>query len=187
MTKAEVKILKEGYASTDSGGHSCSTICLVQDRGLNIITDPGTLPDQKILVDALKKVGLSPSDINIVFITHSHMDHYRNIGMFPKAKALDFWGWWEGDVASDYENDVSDNIKLIKTPGHSSDGTTLLVQTDEGTVAICGDVFWKENFPVNDPFATNCDQLKQSRAKVLELADFIVPGHGGMFKRLIHD
>ncbi len=181
MTKAKVKILVEGYASADSGGHSCSTISLVRDEGLNIIIDPGTLPEQKILIDKLNEEGLSPSDINVVYITHSHMDHYRNIGMFPKAKTLDYWGWWESDVFSDYENSVTKNIKLIKTPGHSYDGTTMLVTTEEGTVAICGDVFWKENFPERDPFASNSGLLKQSRSEVLKLADFIIPGHGKMF------
>lgn len=95
---AEVKILIEGYASADSGGHSCSTVTLVQDNGFNIIVDPGTLPNQTVLTDKLEEVGLSIDDINVVFITHSHMDHYRNIGMFPKAKVLDCWGWWEGDL-----------------------------------------------------------------------------------------
>jgi len=76
---AKVRISIRGYASTSTGGHSCSTETLVQERGINIIVDPGTLPNQKKLVDKLKKVGLEVDDINIVLITHSHMDHYRNI------------------------------------------------------------------------------------------------------------
>jgi len=180
MKKAKVKILLEGYVSAESGGHSCSTVTLVQDDGLNIVVDPGTLRNQKLLVDALKKEGLEIDDIDVVYITHSHMDHYRNIGMFPHAKSLDYWGWWIEDVAEDY-TDPSQNIKMINTPGHSTDGTTLLVETREGTVAICGDVFWKENHPDKDPYAIDAEKLKESRKKVLALADFIIPGHGGMF------
>lgn len=180
MKKAKVKILLKGYESDESDGRSCSTVTLVQDDGLNMIVDPGTLRSQKLLVDALKKEDLKIDDVNIVYITHSHMDHYRNIGMFPRAKALDYWGWWIGDVAEDY-TDPSQNIKMIKTPGHSIDGTTLLVETEQGTVAICGDVFWKENYPENDPYAVDAKKLKESRKKVLALADFIIPGHGKMF------
>lgn len=180
MKKAKVTILLEGYVSAESDGHSCSTVTLVQDDGLNIVVDPGTLRNQKILVDALKKEGLEIDDINVVYITHSHMDHYRNIGMFSHAKALDYFGWWIEDEYRDY-TDPSRNIKMINTPGHSKDGTTLLVETEEGTVAICGDVFWKENYPNKDPYAVDAGKLEDSRKKVLSLADYIIPGHGGVF------
>lgn len=179
---AKVKVLIEGYASADSGGHSCSTITLVQTGDLNIIVDPGTLPKDQILISALKAENLAPADIDIVYITHSHMDHYRLIGLFPRAKALDYWGWWIGDVAEDYKGKVADGIEMIKTPGHSFDGTTLLVKTDQGLVAICGDVFWKKDFPKKDPFAQDLAKLADSRALVLSLADWIVPGHGPMYK-----
>ncbi len=179
---AEVKILVEGYISADTGGHSCSTIVLVKDKNLKIIVDPGTVPDQNLIKERLKEEGLNVDDINMVFITHSHMDHYRNIGMFPKAKVLDYWGWWEGDVWKKANENVTEDIKVIKTPGHSQDSITFLVKTEKGTVAICGDVFWKENFPEDDPYATDKEKLKESRKKVLEMADWIIPGHGKMYK-----
>lgn len=177
-----LKILIKGYSSADTGGHSCSTVTLVQDSGMNIIVDPGSLPGQEKLADALRKEGLGPGDIDVVFITHSHMDHYKSIGMFPKAKALDYWGWWEGDVCRKCEGRVNENISVIRTPGHSYDSVTLLVKTDKGTVAICGDVIWKEDAPERDKYASDMDALKMSRKMVREAADWIIPGHGGMFK-----
>lgn len=181
MILPKVKILIEGYVSAESGGHSCSTISLIQAGDMNIIVDPGTLPNQKVLLNALKKEHLTPEDIDIVYITHSHLDHYRNIGMFESAKSLDFYGWWIGDEFQDY-SDPGANIKMIKTPGHSYDGTTLLVKTERGVVAICGDIFWKKDFPINDPYATDKKKLTLSRERVLESADFVIPGHGGMFE-----
>jgi glyoxylase-like metal-dependent hydrolase (beta-lactamase superfamily II) len=179
---ATVKILIPGYASADSGGHSCSTITLVQDKNLNMVVDPGTLSDPDLLVEAVKKAGLDIKDINVVFITHAHMDHFRNIGMFPAARTLDFWGWWDGDVCTDSDKRVTDDISMIKTPGHNYDGMTLLVKTDEGTVAICGDIFWKENFPVDDPYASDKPKLEESRKLVLKSADWVIPGHGERFR-----
>jgi len=55
-----------------------------------MIVDPGVLESQQILIDKLKEQELSVNDINIVCITHSHIDHYRNIGMFPEAKHWSF-------------------------------------------------------------------------------------------------
>jgi len=179
---AEVKILFLGYYSLVSAGRSCPTISLVRDEDLKIIVDPGTVPNQQIIIDKLKAEGLTPDDINIVLITHSHMDHYRNIGMFKNAKGFDYWGWVEGDVFTDYTTPISKDIDIIKTPGHSPLDITMLVKTKEGTVAICGDVFWQENFPEKDPFADNLKILAKSREMVLNSADFIIPGHGEMFK-----
>lgn len=182
---AEVKILIKGYTTAEAGAEekTCPTITLVKDRDAIIISDPGVLENQQILIDKLKDEGLTVDDIDIVFITHSHIDHYRNIGMFPKAKTLEYWGLWDGASAKDWNEQFTDDIRIIKTPGHNYDSLTMLVKTDEGVVAICGDVFWKENFPEEDPYASDKEELKKSRAKVLKLADWIIPGHGEMFKK----
>ncbi len=179
---AEVKILFNGYLSEDTGGHTCSTITLVRDGDHNIIVDPGTLPDLGMMEKILKEEKLTPDDIDIVYLTHSHVDHFRGIGVFPKAKVLDYWGWWHSDTLTPYKDPVTLNIEMIKTPGHSTDGTTLVVKTGQGTIAICGDVFWKDAMMVKDPLAVDQEQLNASRRKVLEIADFVIPGHGPMFE-----
>lgn len=180
---AEVKVLIEGYTSDSSGEEkTCSTISLVKDKDIIMVVDPGVLEDQQMLVDKLKEEELSVNDINVVFITHSHIDHYRNIGMFSKAKTLEYYGLWEGNTVDDWKEQFSDDIKIIKTPGHNYDGLTLLINTDKGIVAICGDVFWKEDYPKNDPYASDKEELEKSREKILKLADYIVPGHAGMYK-----
>ena len=178
---ATIKILIEGYTSGDTGGRSCSTITLVRDGKINMIIDPGTLSEPDLLVRALNKEKLSVSDINIVGITHAHTDHNRNVGMFPKAKVLDYWGWWKGDIWTKANKQISDNIQILKTPGHSDDSITFLVRTDDGVTAICGDVFWKKDGPKKDPYATNPDKLAESRRSVLKKADWIIPGHGKTF------
>lgn len=180
---AEIKILIEGYTSEDSGEEkTCPTITLIRDKDIKIIVDPGVLEDQKILVDKLKEEELTIDDINIIFITHSHIDHYRNIGMFPKAKTLEFYGLWDKNTVEDWNAQFTDDIQIIKTPGHSYDALTLLVKTDKGIIAVCGDVFWKKDFPKDDIYATDKGKLKESRKMVLEKAVWVIPGHAGMFK-----
>ena len=173
-----VKILVPGYV----GEHSCSTITLIQDKDINMIVDPGTLKDKQILIDALKKENLSIDDINLICITHSHMDHYRNIGMFPNVKALDYYGVWDKDEVYDWNKNFSENIEIIKTPGHNYDCITLFVKTEKGIIAVAGDVFWKENYPEHDKYASDMEKLKKSRALVLKKADFIIPGHGDIYE-----
>lgn len=180
---ATVKILLKGYVSADDpNAGSAATITLIIENGKNIVVDPGAVKDRSIIVNALKKENLMPEDINLVCITHSHMDHYMNIGMFPNAKAFDYWGLWHEDKLDDFKEEFSNDIRAIKTSGHNYDGITLLVKTKKGTIAICGDVFWKKNYPENDPYATDLKKLQKSREIVLKSADYIIPGHGDMFK-----
>ncbi len=183
---AEVKILVEGYTVEDSKGwgkeETCPTITLVKDKNLAVIVDPGVLENQKVLIDRLEEEGLGVGDIDIVCITHSHIDHYRNVGMFPKAKILEYGGLWEGGRVTDWNEQLTDNIEIVRTPGHSSDGISLLVKTERGIIAIVGDVFWKEALPVDDPYADDGKRLEQSRERIMKLADYVIPGHGKMFK-----
>ncbi len=179
---AEVKILLEGYSSVDSGDRACSTVTLVRDDDIIMVIDPGTLSSKDVLLNALQKENLTIEDITIVGLTHSHIDHFKYVGMFPNAKVLEYWGWWDNDIYLDRDNKVSENIEIVKTPGHSHDSITFLVKTKQGVIAICGDVFWKENFPKKDLFAQDLIELEKSRKKVLEISDYIIPGHGKMFK-----
>jgi glyoxylase-like metal-dependent hydrolase (beta-lactamase superfamily II) len=181
----DVEILLKGYYTLDeSGGRVCSTVTLVQDNDLNIIVDPGTLSSPQVLFQELNKRNLVPDDIDIVFITHSHIDHFKNVGLFTRARILDYWGWWDGDLWSKADGIINSNIQVLNTPGHSYDSITLQVKTGEGVIAICGDVFWDKDFPKyprDDPYAQDAALLEESRKKLVGTADYIIPGHGDRF------
>jgi len=180
---AEIKVLIPGYTSADSGDEkTCATISLVRDGDIVMVVDPGVLESQKMLVDKLKENGLTIDEVNYVFLTHSHVDHYRNTGMFPKAKVIEFFGIWEGQSVEDWKEQLTKDIKIIKTPGHASTSLSLLVNTKDGIVAIVGDVFWKENYPKEDQYADEPIKLEVSRETVLKAADWIVPGHANIYK-----
>jgi glyoxylase-like metal-dependent hydrolase (beta-lactamase superfamily II) len=62
-----------------------------------------------------------------------------------------------------------------------------------GKVVVVGDIFWwtekgepKKDFEslinLEDPYVKDEKALKESRKKILEVADWIIPGHGKMFK-----
>ncbi|MGA2418321.1 MAG: MBL fold metallo-hydrolase [Candidatus Staskawiczbacteria bacterium] len=187
---AEVKILIKGQTNADSVAETGEektqpTITLVRDGNLVMVVDPGILESQQVLIDALNNEGLTPNDIDVVCITHSHIDHYRNIGMFPYAKVLEHFGLWDKNTVQDWQEQFSPNIQILRTPGHDYTDITLFVTTDDGIVAICGDVFWKENYPKDprdDSFASDPVKLGQSREMIFKMADWIIPGHGDMYK-----
>jgi glyoxylase-like metal-dependent hydrolase (beta-lactamase superfamily II) len=183
--KIIVDVLIQGYYRPgDPAGKSeraCSTTALIQDREMSIISDPGSPANPGELIKQLKARGLTPGDIGLVFISHAHLDHYKQVGLFPNARVLDYWGLWEGDRCRSGVRIINEHIRVIETPGHSADSLTLLVQAGHDRFAICGDVFWEKDSPEKDPYATDPKALDRSRKKVLEWADFIIPGHGKMF------
>jgi len=187
---AEVKILVEGFTNADSveeGGaeRTQPTITLIRDEDLLMVVDPGILESQQDLIDALARENLTAQDIDVVCITHSHIDHYRNIGMFPSAKTLEYFGLWHENTVEDWPENFTENIRVLHTPGHDYTGITLLVKITDELVAICGDVFWKENYPEDphdDAFASNPEKLRESRKMIFKMADWIIPGHGPMYE-----
>lgn len=183
-----VDILLKGYNTESSElDRYASTTVLVRADGYNIVVDPGTHKSEEEYKEALKKFGLTTEDINYIFTTHEHLDHARDIALFRNAEVIDRWGFHKGDehrFFEDEEYEIADGIKRIFTPGHTINHCSLLVDTDEGSVCVAGDVWWYEDFtPVEDPtYGVKQEELVKSREKILKIADYVIPGHGGMTK-----
>ena len=192
---AEVKILIEGYAKEINGEEfASSTATLIRDNKLNAIIDPGM--DREALLSGLAKEGLKTKDINFVILTHTHLDHSLLAAIFENAKILDNDSVYSfGGKISEHEGKIPNtNIEIIKTPGHDQFHCSVLAETEVlGKVVVAGDVFWwadgeeqktdKQNLLEHkDPYVKDEKALKESREKILNLADCIIPGHGKMFK-----
>jgi len=191
---AEIKILIEGYAKKLAKGWvASSTTCLIIAENKKIITDPGC--NRQKLLEALHKEGLTTNDIDYVFLSHCHPDHILLAGIFEKAKFITFDAnlMYDKDLMLEFDKHVlGKDIEIVETPGHVLEHLSLLVSTAKGRVAIAGDVIWwiegeKQLFNINQKDHTqakgmNMGTLIESRKKLLENADYIIPGHGKMFK-----
>jgi len=192
---AEVKILIQGYAREENNSEfASSTTTLIKEGNFKIIVDPGM--DRERLLAALQKENLSVGDIDYVALTHNHLDHSLLAGIFDHAKVLDNSDIfsWDGKIEAHGGKIPGTEIEIIKTPGHDKFHCSILVTTkDLGRAVIAGDVFWWSDdeeqkidheslINKEDPYMKNEKELKESRKKILELADYIIPGHGPMFK-----
>lgn len=188
-----VKILIEGYAKKiPKGWLASSTTTLIISDGIKIIVDPGT--NRSKLVSELRKIKLRTSDIDYIFMTHYHPDHNLLAGIFEKAKILDDELVYEKDSQIEHNKKIpGTDIYIISTPGHDQFHGSLVVPTEKGNIVVAGDVFWWSNeenqytdkvslIAHKDPFLKDIKVLIQSRKKILEIADWIIPGHGKMFK-----
>lgn len=189
-----VKVLIKGYAKEiKKGWIASSTTCLITTENKKIITDPGC--NQEKLLKALSQENLTTDDIDYVFLSHCHPDHILLAGIFEKAKFITFDTnlMYDKDLILEFDkHELGKDIEIIETPGHVLEHLSLLVNTSVGKVAIVGDVIWwtegeKQIFDVNQKDRSqakgmNMEKLIESRKKILKVADWIIPGHGSMFK-----
>jgi glyoxylase-like metal-dependent hydrolase (beta-lactamase superfamily II) len=166
--------------------------------------------NRKVLIQHLRNFDLKPEDIDIVFITHWHLDHFGNLGIFGESEVmvakeavekynLDFTGVKDGEK-------IADGVRVMHTPGHTSHHSSLLLETEKlrysemdksggritgiGSVkvVVAGDaVVTPAYYLMGRIWSYNADFSSEEKAvesmrKIEKIADFIVPGHGGMFR-----
>jgi glyoxylase-like metal-dependent hydrolase (beta-lactamase superfamily II) len=192
----KVKVLVEGYADLDVGDvftDYASVILVTTEKNEKIIFDPGC--NRKLLLESLEEERLKVKDIDYVYISHKHIDHMMLMGIFPNAKVCTANSIYEYEKFRRHTGDVwDDSIKIVKTPGHIEDHSSLIVQTTDGDYLLAGDLLWwgsTEEQKVDDYeelinhfdfVAKDKESLVRSRKRVLKMCDFVIPGHGKMFK-----
>lgn len=177
---ANVTILTAGYV----GPRTASTVGYVQDGQLRLVIDPGMVANRHdAILGPLAAAGVAPDDVTDVIFSHHHPDHTINAALFQKARYHDHWAVYYNDVWTDRDAEgfeLSESVRLIRTPGHTLEDITTLVGTHDGIVAFTH-VWWDANGPETDPYAVDAKLLSASRERVLAVADLIVPGHGTSF------
>ena len=180
----EVSVLVEGYVkpiegreprlgvSDDGARRVAGTVVLVKGETVTLVSDPGMVTDRALILDALEKRGVAPEAVTHVFISHHHPDHTVNIALFPNAEVVDFWATYEGDVWADHGDEyrVAPGIRVVRTPGHTDEDASLVVETDHGTYVLTH--LWA--FADIEPGEDDSEHKK----KMLQIADWIIPGHG---------
>ena len=143
---------------------------------------------QKLSVQ-LQQLGLEPSKIKFVAISHSHGDHVGNVAMFPQStllvqKAEYEWPSPTGGprfpagvqaklLEGDYDVFGDGSVILISTPGHTPGHQSLLVKLPKtGALLLPGDaVHFRENWESRrvPEFNTNKEQTTSSMQRMAEL------------------
>lgn len=166
----------------------------------------------KTMPEALKEAtGLTPGDIDVVIFTQLHHDHCPLANMFKHAKLIiqqDEWHavhnspacyrflynpeYLEGLNPTLVDGDafnVFPGIHLLYTPGHTPGGQSVVIDTKEGRVIICGFCCNEGNF--NPPeelkalwpevlipgLHVNSEDAYESAMRVKKEADYIITLH----------
>ena len=109
----------------------------------------------KTLAGEIEQLGLKPSDIKYLAISHTHPDHAGNVGLFPQSMLLVQRAEYEWPsplgprfkpdhpvTKLDGDHDVfgDGSVTIIATPGHTPGHQVLLVKLQKfGAVLLSGD------------------------------------------------
>jgi glyoxylase-like metal-dependent hydrolase (beta-lactamase superfamily II) len=186
-----VKLLIQGYAKQlpDGRWDATSATVLVKSGGKKVIIDPGEFPET--LQIALEKEGLQINDVDYVVCSHSHGDHRKSSKLFPKDRIFDPFKLYKKIP----ENLVipGTDIRVVYTPGHVDNHIAFIVTTPEGRCGIAADVIWwadNEEQKTDslslvehvDSAAKDMVLMMETRRKFFSMADYVIPGHGKVFK-----
>ena len=191
---ATISVLFDGYSRIDASKnimHANCTCTLIKSKGLNVIVDSMTPWDKEKLVEALAKDHkIEPSEINYVVSTHGHSDHLGNNNLFLNAvhivgQSVSKHDEYYLDAFKDGSFVITDEVQVFTTPGHTLDSVSVKVCTPNGIVVVAGDLFECQQ-DLNDEAiwknagSEDVEKQKANRKMCLEMADFIIPGHGKM-------
>ncbi|XP_015110406.1 metallo-beta-lactamase domain-containing protein 1 [Diachasma alloeum] len=195
---SEVIVLFEGYSNKlDKERMEANCSCVLIKGPKTVIVDTMTAWDKDRIIDALARHDVEPEDIDFVVCTHGHADHIGNNNLFLKAEHIVGSCVHKGSIFYEKhlqgaEHQLCEGVKVLRTPGHTYDDVSVIVEStvdaEKVTIAVAGDLFEKEADLENPEMWQNLGvpELRKTQAEnrflVIMLADYIVPGHGKMFK-----
>ena len=189
----KVTVLIEGYSYTDKDGRyrATGTSSLITGP-INVLVDTGGPWDKEVLLKRMEEIDCKPENINYVVCTHGHSDHVGNLNVFRKSMHIVGFDINKGDIYFDHDfkggeayNLYEDTVVVVPTPGHMHNDVSVVVKcvSSLGTVAICGDLFESENDDgAWQEISEWPEEQLKNRNKIMDMVDYIVPGHGPMFQ-----
>jgi N-acyl homoserine lactone hydrolase len=166
------------------------------------------------LDSGLNEVGITANDVTLIIQTHLHFDHVGLASRFPNARVivqkreLEFarnphpiWEWlYDQELFDnlkfeviDGDFQISEDVKVLFTPGHSPGSQSVSVRTENGMAIIAGLCSILDNYnppvlpdgrtvPVIAPeLHSDLFEAYDSLIKIKEMADILLPLHEPAF------
>ncbi len=164
-------------------------------KGMNGAPD---VKRSKTLAAQLGELGVKPSDIKAMAVSHTHPDHIGNVEEFPHVllyvqKAEYDWPGADGaprfdpnhpvtKVEGDHDVFGDGSVVIISTPGHTPGHQSLLVRLPKtGAVVLSGDaVHFKDNWDNRRVPSMNVSK-EQTLASMQRIDDILAKEHAQLW------
>jgi glyoxylase-like metal-dependent hydrolase (beta-lactamase superfamily II) len=191
------------YKAFQEGGRATGMVAfpntvLIRMGERDYLVDPGLIMQGGPLNGAMAELGVEPHEVKDVILTHLHFDHAEGMAAWPMRKtyvhrieteapyAQIVSGSLENanlEVLEGEEGEIEPGLRWMLTPGHTDGLITLLVDTDEGLVAIPSDCVgplpeYFEQMDLPEDFGPEREQLLEQWRRIRELNPVrVIPGH----------
>jgi len=172
-----------------------SNIYLVRASGGYVLIDAGTPSDPPRVLSYISQLGLEPSAVKFVLLTHSHWDHaggLRELVLRTGARVAvhreevsyvrSGRGRYEGvevDVVLDDGDEVL-GLRAVHTPGHTP-GSTCYLDTSRNAIFV-GDLVYEEGGTLHEmlhKYSVDPEMNRRSIARLLKYEfAHVLPSHG---------
>ena len=196
-------------AKTDHFLFGICSLLLLRGEGRTVLFDTGPFRVRPILIEALNALGLTPADVDTVFMTHLHWDHVENLDLFAHAEImtpkLEFdyaaaplandWGTppyvreilqgMRVTLLPDEEQEIFPGVRTLLLPGHSVGLQGLVVDMGAERAVLASDALWSARDAVRgvpDVAFFNPGQAQASLDRALAAGDLFYPGHDRPFR-----
>jgi glyoxylase-like metal-dependent hydrolase (beta-lactamase superfamily II) len=164
-----------------------------------VTTPSGTATRAKTLAAQLAEIGVKPSDVRYVAVSHTHGDHVGNVDLFPESTLLiqkpEFDWAFAPDKTPPFEParpvqkldgdlDVfgDGSVTILSTPGHTPGHQSLLVHLPKtGWVVLSGDLaHFRDNWD-NRRVPSMNTSADQTQASFKRVADVLAEKHAQLW------
>ncbi len=159
-----------------------------------IVVDPGLPLQNDPVLRALEARGIAAADVDLVVLTHAHLDHAGGCGslaapvvVHERETMAPHWPQVGGALEAlplrlmtGSGGELAPGLEWALTPGHSPGHVSLVCETQWGRTVLCGDTIGpdREAFETMDPQGPEAADMLASwrRIRAWE-ADVVVAGH----------
>lgn len=205
---ATVDIVLRGFSVVTSEGNfaPCGVYLVRADDGRTLVYDSAHAGRRMKMVEALERLGVDPSGVDVVVASHGHWDHVQNFDVFERAELLahaDELAYVASPHPGDHATpawtkalfaeargvvdgeELLPGVRALHLPGHSPGSLGLAVDTPDGVAVVSGDAVASSaaalaGFCPNVFF--DAEMADASLKRVVELADVVYPGHDRPFR-----
>jgi N-acyl homoserine lactone hydrolase len=144
----------------------------------------------------LSKINLKPDDVDLIALTHLHLDHTDGLRFFPNTEIIvnqfeydhpysnlssTYPSWFKPNLVNYKEDRIevfekaypitnSEDVLYIPTPGHTSGHSSIILKTDDVDIIFAGDTSYYQDQVLKGEIAgVNKDfiQTKETYKKLL--------------------
>ncbi|HII07542.1 MAG TPA: MBL fold metallo-hydrolase [Methanotrichaceae archaeon] len=175
-------LLKPGHLERDEEGNildARSSVTLILAQSKKIVVDTGLDDEAELINERLAELGLVPEDVDIVVNTHDHPDHCGNNRLFTRARVLS----GKGEARLKEGDSIAPGVWIMETPGHTLKSISVVCESSK-RIVMAGDALpLMGNYLKWVPPRLHVDRdlAMKSMARIVEIADLVVPGHDSPF------